>query len=90
MKNFLKIKSEDWKKERELGQLSFVIKRTIIFTIIIAPLCLAANYLLSYESEDFKIGSSIITAIGVSIGNAISEWYSLESAYQKSMRKEKV
>ncbi len=89
MKNPLKIQPKDWIKEREIGQISFIIKRSIIFAIILLPICLTIDYLLSSENENFRVSTIIIPIISASIGISIGEWYSLESAYRKSV-KEKV
>jgi hypothetical protein len=87
MKNFLKIQPEDWETEREIGQTSFIIKRAIIFAIILTPLILLVNFLFGSENESLQVGAIVIQIIGTSIFISVSEWYSLESAHQKSARK---
>lgn len=86
MKNFLKIQPEDWKREREIGQTSFIIKRAIIFAIVLTPLILFLSFLFRYENEGLRVGTVVIQIIGASVGISIGEWYELESAYRKSAR----
>lgn len=87
MKNFLKIQPEDWESEREIGQTSFIIKRAIIFAVVLLPLFLLEDFLFRSENESFQVGVIVIQIIGVSIFISVSEWYSLESAFQKSARR---
>ena len=90
MKNFLRIQPDEWKREREIGQFSFIIKRAIIFGAILIPLILIEDFLFRSENEKFRASAIIIPVIAISIGISISEWYSLESAYQKSVRKSQI
>jgi hypothetical protein len=87
MKNFLRIQPDEWKREREIGQFSFIIKRAIIFGAILIPLILIEDFLFRPENEKFRVSAIIIPVIAISIGVSVIEWYSLESAYQKSVRK---
>jgi hypothetical protein len=89
MKNSLKTLSEDWIKEREIGQFSFFMKRTVVFSLFLIPLNLFINYLLSFINDDLKITAPIRMAIGGAVGIAASEWWGLESEYRKSIKKEK-
>lgn len=88
MKNFLKIQPEDWKREREIGQVSFVIKRAIIFAAYLTPMHLLLNFLLASKDENYRFGKYIITGILTSVGLSVGEWLSLECQYWKNMRKE--
>jgi len=38
MKNFLKVKPEDYVKEREIGQTSFIIQRAVVIALFLVPL----------------------------------------------------
>ena len=88
MKNFLKIKPDDWKRERKIGQVSFILKRAVIFAIILTPLNLLVNFLLLSENEKFRPGAYIFRAIIMSVGFSVGEWAILEYEYRKNMRKE--
>ena len=87
MKNFLRIQPEEWKKERELGQFSFIIKRAIIFASMLLPLMLINDYLFRSESVEFRIGPTVIFSIGMSVLAGVTEWFNLEFRYRKSVRK---
>ncbi|MCY7347883.1 MAG: hypothetical protein LH614_16925 [Pyrinomonadaceae bacterium] len=89
MKNFLRIKPEDWEKEREIGQISFIIKRTIIFAIFLIPLNLLSNYLLS-DTKEVRPGINIFTGVTMSVAVSINEWIGLEYQYRKSVRKNRL
>jgi uncharacterized membrane protein YqgA involved in biofilm formation len=93
MKNPLKIQPEDWIKERKIGQISFIIQRSIIFavifSIVLLPFYFVINYFLSSINEGIKFSTMIIFIISTSIGNSIGEWHSLESAYKKSLKEKK-
>jgi hypothetical protein len=84
MKNPLKIQAEDWLKEREIGQTSFIIKRAVIFALLVIPFNLLVQFFLS---DKFRAGITIFTAILMSIGFAIIEWSTLEYNYWKNKRK---
>ncbi len=87
MRNFLKIQPEVWKREREIGQTSFIIQRAVIFAVFLTPVVLLINFLFSSENDSHQVGATVIQIIGTSILISVSEWYSLESAFQKSARK---
>ena len=70
MKNPLKIQPEEWIKEREIGQFSFFMKRTVVFTLLMFPFCLMLNFLLGFINEEWKISSIISSAF--SGGSAIA------------------
>lgn len=88
MKNFLKISPEVWKKERAIGQTSFIIKRTIAFSIVLLPLFLVINYLMLSEKEVFRVSQSVIPAIFTSLLMSINQWAELEYNYRKNTSKE--
>ena len=89
MKNPLKIQPEEWIKEREIGQFSFFLKRTIVYSLFFIPINLIINYLLSFINEDSRMSAPTTMAIGFAIGIAAGDWQSLESEYRKSIKKEK-
>ena len=89
MKNPLKIQPEEWIKEREIGQFSFFMKRTVVFSLFFIPINLLINYLLSFINDDLKISAPIRMAIILAIGIAAGEWWGLESEYRKSIKIEK-
>ncbi len=89
MKNPLKIKPEVWAKEREIGQFSFFLKRTIIFTIILFPGLFLVNFFLSYTNKSLRFVEIIGNAVSIGIATAAGEWWNLESEYRK-IQKEKI
>jgi hypothetical protein len=89
MKNLLKIKPEDWAKEREIRQFSFFLQSAVIFTLIAIPFCLLINFLLNFINEDWKIDSIIVTSIIGGTSLAFSQWSGLESNYRKSVKNRK-
>lgn len=86
MKNPLKIQPEDWIKEREIGQFSFVLKRAIIFTLILLPIYFVFDYFLSLINEDWRLSGVVRNAVISGLTLSVSERYGLESEYRKLVK----
>ncbi len=90
MKNFLKVKPEKWKKEREIGQISFIIQRAVIFSLFIIPLQLLVNFILISKDENLRIAYIIFSSVILSFTLSIYEWIGLEFSYRKSINDKKL
>lgn len=81
IRNFLGVETEVYAKEREIGRVSFAIKRAMIFALFLVPI----NVLIwTFLSENSRVGERLFFAIIMSVLLAFSELTNLEFEYQKN------